>query len=47
MDPLQEQVPQQDNEYPRPPLGDIRMIMGGAAASGSSKKAQRTYLGMV
>ena len=45
--PPYEQVPQRDNERPWPPLGDIRMIMGGMAATGSSKKAQKTYLRMV
>ncbi|XP_065634084.1 uncharacterized protein LOC112032987 [Quercus suber] len=44
--PPQEQHPQQDNERPRPPIGDIRMIVGGTAA-GSSKKARKTYLRMV
>ena len=28
-------------------VGDIRMIVGGTAASGLSKKAQKTYLRMV
>ena len=45
--PPQEQVPRWDNERPRPPLGDIRMIVGGATASGLSKKARKTYLRMV
>ena len=47
MDPPQEQGPRQDNERPRPPLGDIRMIVGGTATTGSSKKARNTYLRMV
>ena len=37
--PPQEQVPQRDNKCPWLPLGDIRMIMGGIVATGSSKKA--------
>ena len=28
-------------------MGDIRMIVGGTAAAGSSKKARKTYLQMV
>ena len=30
-----------------PPIGGIRMIIGGTASSGSSKKARKTYLRMV
>ena len=45
--PLQEQNPRRDNERPRPPVGDIRMIVGGTAVIRSSKKAQKTYLRMV
>ena len=30
-----------------PPIGDIRMIVGGTATTGSSKKARKTYLRMV
>ena len=45
--PPQERNPQWDNERPRPPIRDIRMIVGGAAVTGSSKKARKTYLGMV
>ena len=36
-----------DNEHPKPPIGDIRMIVGGTTAFGSSKKARKTYLRMV
>nr|XP_023913410.1 uncharacterized protein LOC112024991 [Quercus suber] len=43
----QEQAPRQDNERPRQPLGDIRMIVGGIAANSLSKKARKTYLRMV
>ena len=43
----QEQAPRRDNECPKPPLGDIRMIVGGTATTGSSKKARKTYLKMV
>ncbi|XP_030941109.1 uncharacterized protein LOC115965930 [Quercus lobata] len=45
--PPQEQPRQRDNERPRPPIGDIRMIIGGTATTGSSKKAHKTYLRMV
>ena len=47
VNPPQEQVPQRDNKGPWLPLGDIRMIMGGMAATSSSKKAWKTYLKMV
>ena len=30
--------------YLRPPIGDIRMIIGGTTVIGSSKKARKTYL---
>nr|XP_023875945.1 uncharacterized protein LOC111988389 [Quercus suber] len=43
----QEQPPRRDNEHPRPPIGDIRMITGGMTTIGSSKKARKTYLRMV
>ncbi|XP_023883765.1 uncharacterized protein LOC111996069 [Quercus suber] len=43
----QEQALRRDNERPGQPLGDIRMIVGGAAANGLSKRAQKTYLRMV
>ena len=45
--PPQEQVPRRENKRLRPPIGDIRMIMGGTTATGSSKKACKTYLRMV
>ena len=45
--PPQEQHPRRDNERPKPPMGDIRMIIGGTAITGSSKKAHKTYLRMV
>ena len=45
--PPKEQNPQRDNERPRPPIGDIRMIIGGTTTTGSSKKARKTYLRMV
>ena len=35
--PPQEQAPRRDNEHPRPPLEDIRMIVGGTATIDSSK----------
>ena len=34
--PPQKQNPRRDNEQPRPSIGDIRMIVGGMAATGSS-----------
>ena len=43
----QEQAPRRENHHPRPPVGDIRMIIGGTATTGSSKKAQKTYLRIV
>ena len=43
----QEQAPRRENERPRPPIGDIRMIVGGTTVAGSSKKAYKTYLRMV
>ncbi|XP_030923137.1 uncharacterized protein LOC115950023 [Quercus lobata] len=46
-DQPQEPPTRRENEHPRPPLGDIRMIVGGTTASGSSKKARKTYLRMV
>ena len=45
--PPLEQPCQRDNERPRPPIGDIRMIIGGTATTGSSKKACKIYLKMV
>ena len=46
MDLCQEHAPQWNNEHPRPPIGDIRMIVGGTTTR-SSKKARKTYLRMV
>ena len=45
--PPQEQNPQKDNERPRPPIGDIKKIVGGTTTTGSSKKARKTYLEIV
>ena len=42
-----EQAPRWENNHPRPPVGDIRMIIGGTATTRSSKKARKTYLRMV
>ena len=42
-----EQAPRRENDRPRPPVGDIRMIIGGMTAMRSSKKARKTYLRMV
>ena len=47
MNPPQEQAPRRQNECPKLPIGDIRMIVGGTATPGSSKKACKTYLRMV
>ena len=46
-DTPEEQAPRRENDRPRPPIGDIRMIVGGIAVTGSSKKARKTYLRMV
>ncbi|XP_075636704.1 uncharacterized protein LOC142608935 [Castanea sativa] len=40
----QEQNPRRENELPRPPVADIRMIIRGSTSAGSSKKARKTYL---
>ena len=45
--PPQEQAAKRENERLKPPLGDIRMIIGGITASGSSRKARKTYLRIV
>ena len=45
--PPQKQHPRQDNKCPRPPVGDIRMIVGRTTTTGSSKNARKTYLRMV
>ena len=42
-----EQAPRRENDHPKPPVGDIRMIVGGTATTRSSKKARKTYLKMV
>ena len=42
-----EQAPRRDNDHPRPPIGDIRMIIRGTTTTRSSKKARKTYLKMV
>ena len=44
---LQEQASQRENDHPRPPVGNIRMIVEGTTTTGSSKKARKTYLKMV
>ncbi|XP_030940282.1 uncharacterized protein LOC115965251 [Quercus lobata] len=46
-DTPEEQAPRRENDRPRPPVGDIRMTVGGTTAAGSSKKARKTYLRMV
>ncbi|XP_030948866.1 uncharacterized protein LOC115972746 [Quercus lobata] len=47
IDTPEEPAPRRENEHPRPLIGDIRMIVGGTAIAGSSKKARKTYLRMV
>ena len=42
-----EQAPRWENNHLRPPVGGIRMIVGGTTTTGSSKKARKTYLKMV
>nr|XP_023910592.1 uncharacterized protein LOC112022252 [Quercus suber] len=42
----QEHPPRRDHDHPRPPIGDIRMIVGGMATR-PSKRARKTYLRMV
>ena len=42
-----EQAPRRENDHPRPPVGDIRMIIEGTVTTRSSKKARKTYLRMV
>ncbi|XP_030946073.1 uncharacterized protein LOC115970605 [Quercus lobata] len=43
----EEQASRRENEHPRPPIGDIRMIVGGTATAEFSKKTRKTYLRMV
>ncbi|XP_065625257.1 uncharacterized protein LOC136065665 [Quercus suber] len=40
----QEPAPRRDNGRPKPSIADIRMIVGGTASIGSSKKARKMYL---
>ena len=44
---IREQAHRWDNEHPRPPIGEIRMIVGGTATTSSSRKARKTNCGMV
>ena len=46
-DPPHEQAGRRDGQRPRPPLGDTRMIVEDTTTSSSSRKACKTYLGMV
>ena len=46
-DPPHEQATRRENECPRPPLGDIRMIVRGTTAFDSTRKACKTYLKMI
>ena len=34
-----EQAPRRENDHPRPPVGEIRMIIGATTTTGLSKKA--------
>ena len=45
--PLKSSTPDGIMNVLDPPIGDIRMIVGGAATTRSSKKARKTYLRMV
>ena len=47
VDPPQEKAIGREDECPRPPLGDIRMIVRSTTATSSSRKAHKTYLRMV
>ena len=47
IDSPQEQAPRWENECPRPPIGDIRMIIEGTTITRLSKKTRKTYLRMV
>ena len=40
----QEQATRRENEHPRPPLGDTRMIIGGTTASGSTRSHAKPTL---
>ena len=44
---IRKQAPRWDNEHSRPPIGEIRMIVGGTVETSSSKKARKTYLRIV
>ena len=44
---IREQAPRRENEHLKPPIGEIRMIVGGTATTSSSRKARKTYLKMV
>ena len=46
-DQPQEQLARRENKHLKPPLRDIRMIVGGNTTSNSSKKAYKTYLRML
>ena len=46
-EPPPEQATRNENKHPKPPVGDIRIIIGGITASSSSMKACKTYLRMV
>ncbi|XP_075654897.1 uncharacterized protein LOC142625074 [Castanea sativa] len=46
-DQPQEQGSRRESECPKPPIGDIRMIVGGTTTSCSTKKAHKTYLQVV
>ena len=47
VDPSQEQATRRDGECLKPLLEEIRMIVKGTTASGSPRKACKTYLRMV
>ncbi|XP_075655046.1 uncharacterized protein LOC142625244 [Castanea sativa] len=45
--PRDQELNQRVEERPRAPLGEIRVIVGGGAMIGSSRKVRKTYLQMV
>ena len=47
INPLKSKTPHRIMNDQDPPIGDIRMIVRGTTFTGSSKKAQKTYLRMI
>ena len=44
---IRKHAPRRDNKHLRPPIGEIRMIVGGTVTTSSSRKARKSYLRMV